>query len=176
MASKCKKGKFNLSDLEKWSLERFNQIYLLICDLCHPKETPCQTRSLSTWQLCCLILHWVFYMILHVGDTTFWSHVTLIQPWKFIQGQMYWGKLIVFLITYGQNVLSLWNIARLKTRWPWFALSISSKVKCHTCPKVNWKAIHNIWFAICISYKLRSYATPFMRHNPLKNPWTWFDL
>ena len=58
--------------------------------------------------------------MLHLGDTTFLSHVTLIRPWKFIQGQMSWGKLFiddflfVFLINYGQNVLSLWNIAHWK--------------------------------------------------------------
>ena len=34
----AKRAKFDLTDLEKWPLERFNQIYLLICDLCHPKE------------------------------------------------------------------------------------------------------------------------------------------
>ena len=47
--------------------------------------------------------------MLHLG------HVTLIRPWKVIQGQMSWGKLIahiddflfVLLINYGQNVLSL---------------------------------------------------------------------
>ena len=31
----------------KWPLERFNQIYLSICDLCHPKETPCQKKLLK---------------------------------------------------------------------------------------------------------------------------------
>ena len=29
-------------------IERFNQIYLSKCDLCHPKETPCQKRKKST--------------------------------------------------------------------------------------------------------------------------------
>ena len=38
---------------------------------------------------------WKMYMMLHLGDATFWSHVTLIRPWKFIQGQMSWGKLLV---------------------------------------------------------------------------------
>ena len=37
-------AKFDLTDLEKWCLERFNQIYLSTCDLCRPKETPCQKR------------------------------------------------------------------------------------------------------------------------------------
>ena len=88
-----------------------------------------------------------------LGDTTFWSHVTLIQPWKFIQGQISWGKLIVhrwllfvFLINYGQNVLSLSNIAHWKPNDLDFALSISSKVKCYTCYKVNWKAIYDLLY------------------------------
>ena len=38
-------SKFDLTNLEKWPLERFNQIYLSICDLCHPKEAPCQKKK-----------------------------------------------------------------------------------------------------------------------------------
>ena len=87
--------------------------------------------------------------MLHLGDTTFWSHVTLIQPWKFIPGQTYWGKLIVHRWLCVSNRLwpecaSFMKYSPLKTQWPWFALSISSKVKCHTCHKVNWKAIYNL--------------------------------
>ena len=44
----AKRAKFDVSELEKWSLERFNQIYLSICDLCHPKEAPCQKREKVT--------------------------------------------------------------------------------------------------------------------------------
>ena len=40
--SNAKRAKFDLFDLQKWPLERFNQIYLSICDLCHPKEASCQ--------------------------------------------------------------------------------------------------------------------------------------
>ena len=43
--SKCvKRPKSDLSYLEKGHLERFNQIYLSICDLCQPKEAPWQTK------------------------------------------------------------------------------------------------------------------------------------
>ena len=38
-----KRAKFDISYLDKWPLERFNQIYLSMCDLCHPKEA--QARS-----------------------------------------------------------------------------------------------------------------------------------
>ena len=34
--------------MQKWPLERFNQIYLSVCDLCHPKEAPCQNRRKVT--------------------------------------------------------------------------------------------------------------------------------
>ena len=46
-----KEAKFDLTDLEKWPLERFNQIYLSICDLCHPKEAPCQKKKKSYWSV-----------------------------------------------------------------------------------------------------------------------------
>ena len=36
--AELKRAKFDLSDLEKWPLERFKQTYLLICDLYHAKE------------------------------------------------------------------------------------------------------------------------------------------
>ena len=35
----------------KNDLERFNQIYPSICDLCHPKEAPCQKRENSYWSV-----------------------------------------------------------------------------------------------------------------------------
>ena len=41
----AKRARFDLSYLEKWPLERFNQIYLSIFDVCHPKEAPCQKRK-----------------------------------------------------------------------------------------------------------------------------------
>ena len=44
--------------------------------------------------------------------------------------------------------LWLMKYSPLKTQWPWFALSISSKVKCHTCYKVNWKAIYDLLYVI----------------------------
>ena len=37
--------------------------------------------------------------------------------------------------------------------WPWFDLSMPSKVKCY---QVNWKAIH-IWLTVWVSYKLWLY-------------------
>ena len=43
-----KGAKSDLSDLEKLPLERFNQIYLSICDLCHPKEASCQKIKINT--------------------------------------------------------------------------------------------------------------------------------
>ena len=36
---------FDLSYLEKWPLERFNHIYLLICDLYYSKEAACQKKK-----------------------------------------------------------------------------------------------------------------------------------
>ena len=33
------------------NLERFNQIYLSICDLCHPKEASCQKKKKSYWSV-----------------------------------------------------------------------------------------------------------------------------
>ena len=70
--------------------------------------------------------HMIYYLFMqNLYDApfrryTFWMHVTLIRPWKFIQGQMSWGKLIVHrwllicvLINYEQNVIS-WNIAHWK--------------------------------------------------------------
>ena len=50
-----------------------------------------------TWFTICL---WKSYMMLHLGDTTFWRHVTLIRPWKLIQGEMSWGKLIVHTMNF----------------------------------------------------------------------------
>ena len=47
----AKRAKFDLFDLEKWHLERFNQIYLSICDLCHPKEASCQKKKKSYWSV-----------------------------------------------------------------------------------------------------------------------------
>ena len=38
------RAKFDLFKLEKWHLELFNQIYVSICDLCHPKEAQWQKR------------------------------------------------------------------------------------------------------------------------------------
>ena len=47
----AKRANFDLFDLEKWPLERFNQIYLSICDLCHPKEASCQKKKKSYWSV-----------------------------------------------------------------------------------------------------------------------------
>ena len=41
----AKRAKFDLSYLEKWPLERFNPIYLLICDLYHAKEASYQKEE-----------------------------------------------------------------------------------------------------------------------------------
>ena len=49
--SNAKRAKFDLFDLEKWPLERFNQIYLSICDLCHPKKASCQKNRKSYWSV-----------------------------------------------------------------------------------------------------------------------------
>ena len=44
--SNAKRAKFrDLFNLEKLPLERFNQICLSICDLCHPNEASCQKRG-----------------------------------------------------------------------------------------------------------------------------------
>ena len=64
-----------------------------------------------------LRVHEKLHMMLHLGDTTFWSHVTLIWPWKFIQCQMSLGKVIVH-------------------RW-------SNVIHVY---KVNWKAIYDLLY------------------------------
>ena len=67
------------------------------------------------------------------------SNVKCLQVnWYFIDDFLY-----VFPINYGQNVLSLWNIASWKPNDLWFVLSISSKVKCY---KVNWKVIYDLLY------------------------------
>ena len=104
------------------------------------------------------------------SHVTFWSHVTLIRPWKFVQGQMSWGKLLVhrwFLmcvsLNYGQNVLSLWNIAHWKPNdldLP-FQFHQRSNV-IHVINKVNWKAIYDLLYVFhthfiwCTIYETQS--------------------
>ena len=93
------------------------------------------------------------------------------QSWKFIQGQMYWGKLIChrWLLTCVSN--KLWpEYSPLKTQWPWFALSISSKVKCYTSHKVNWKAIYDLLYVFHTNFD------HMMHHLRDTTPWTVCNL
>ena len=82
--------------------------------------------------------------------------------WYFIEDFLY-----VFLINYGQNLVSSWNIASWKPNDLWSALSISSKVKCY---KVNWKVIYDLLYVFHINFD------HVMHHLWETIPWKVCDL
>ena len=103
--------------------------------------------------------------------------MTLIWPWKFIQCQMSWQFIDEVIVHRGLLICvsnKLWperaylmKYNPLKPQWPWFALSILSKVKCHTCCKVNWKAIYDLLYVFHTNFDHMMHHLS-ERHNSLK--------
>ena len=102
----------------------------------------------------------------------FETHVTLIWPWKVIQGQMSWGKLIVHRwLPICVRTCLVYEI--YPTENPMTLICPFNFIKGQM---LQGKLKGHMWLTICISYTLWSYDAPFMRHNHLKGLWPWFDI
>ena len=60
--------------------------------------------------------------------------------------------------------------SQLKTQWPWFALSISSKVKCYTWCRVNWKVLYDLLYVFHTNFD------HMMHHLWDTTPWKMYLL
>ena len=132
-------AKFDLSDLEKWPLERFNQIYLLIYDLCHPKEAPCKKVIEAFLRLtpppppcpCELFCNLTFLASTARGPPFIWFRET----WGYICS-CGWPSNLVFIVQYICDTISLLNFKII-------ALKHDALVDCICC-RMCYEGYHGL--------------------------------
>ena len=138
----AKGTKFDLSDLEKWPLERFNQIYLLICDVCHPKEAACQKRKKVTEAFLSLTPPPQFWQTDSQTDFfTSWPNFDVFLTYFFLtyfsRYDVYCMLWLQFILRWEDNPSTQWNLTSVHTQMRG----------------------HPLYCKTCLTFILRSYDT-----------------
>ena len=136
---------------------------------------PNLTIHIDIWYISTICLYWDCTYVWNC--TAIWQLRMEILHFKLCDLNLTWGKQRVYRnlsvsnrISHTCNMHPFWKNGQLKTHWPWFDFSMSSKVKLYM---VNWKAMCDL---LCVSYKFDSYDALFTRYNLLKVMRPLFDL